>query len=130
MLTVSDVCRRLGQSKYTVYRLIHERRLPAVQVSGQRHKYLVEETALDEYLEDQDYYATPVAEHDGPIMLTASEVAAILRCSVETVRRLANAPNGLEAVRNPGRNSHWRFDRDAVLRYLRARPTTAEPTAS
>lgn len=123
MLTVSDVCRRLGQSKYTVYRLIHEGRLPAVRVEGQRHKYLVEENVLEDYLESQDYFATPVAEHDGPVLLTAAEVAAILRCSVETVRRLASSPeSSLSGIRNPGVNSHWRFDRDAVLDYLRARP--------
>lgn len=129
MLTVPEVCARLGLSKYIVYRMIHEGKLPALRFDTGRHKYMVEEFTVEKLEQTEDYFATPTNEHDGPVLLTAAEVAAILRCSVETVRRLATAGD-LPAIRNPGRNSHWRFDRAQVLAYLKSRPMTAAPAAS
>ncbi len=119
MLTIPEVCRRLGVSKYTAYRMIHEGRLPAVKYETGKHRYMVEDEVLDRMEQTEDYFATPAAEHDGPDLLTAAEVAGILRCSTETVRRLATS-GALPASRNPGRNSHWRFDRESVTSYLKA----------
>ncbi len=124
MLTVPEVCTRLGISKYTAYRLIHEGKIPAVRVDSGRHRFMVEEHEMDRMENQEDYFRVPVAEPAGPQLLTAAEVAQMMRCSVETVRRLA-ATGQLPAIRNQGRNSHWRFNQGDVMAYLRAQPVAA-----
>jgi excisionase family DNA binding protein len=121
MLTVLEVCDALGISKYTCYRLIHDGKMPAVQVSGGRHRYMVKPEVLEKFTSTEDFYdVEPAYIVNGPKLMTASEVASVLRCATETVRRLA-ASGELKAVRNPGRNSHWRIDRRAVTAYLKRR---------
>jgi excisionase family DNA binding protein len=120
MLTVDDVRAKLHVSKYTVYRLIHSGQLPALKVSTGRNQFLIQEQALDDYLAGATYNglaAYPVATDNQPELLTVSEVAQLLRCSRDTVRRLV-AAGELTAVRNPGRNSRLRIHRSSVRQYL------------
>jgi len=118
LITVPEACERLSIDKHTAYRLIHNGTLPATRVSQGRNRYLVDEQVVEK-LATQDFYELPEREAAaGAVrLLTTDEVAAILRCAVETVRRLA-ARGALPAVRNPGRNSHWRFREDDILKYL------------
>ena len=56
-----------------------------------------------------------------PLVMTTEEVAAVLRCSVETVERYVHA-HELATIRI-GRER--RFRADDVLDFIAARPTTA-----
>jgi len=56
-----------------------------------------------------------------PLVMTTDEVAAVLRCSVETVERYVHAHE--LAVIRIGRER--RFRADDVLDFIAARPTTA-----
>lgn len=113
MLTVVEAAQKLAVSKYTAYRMIQNGTLPAVKGHG-RNRLLIDEGALDALLE-------PVAPSqrglDKPVLLTPAEVARMLRCGVETVRRLVRA-GLLPATRNPGPNSHLRIPASAVDDYL------------
>lgn len=132
LITVPEVCDRLKISKHTCYRLLHNGQIPAIRVSHGRHRYLIDTEVVDKLAEQEDFYGIPV-ETKAPAasrpfeteLLTASEVALILRCAVETVRRLASI-GALPAVRNPGKNSHWRFRREDVDAYLYSPPAAAE----
>ena len=130
LITVPEVCERLKISKHTCYRLLHNGTMPAIRVSHGRHRYLIDTEVVEKLAEQEDFYGVPVEasipKGPGPDLMTASEVASVLRCATETVRRLA-AQGVLPAVRNPGKNSHWRFRRDDVDRYLYRTP--AAPTA-
>lgn len=62
------------------------------------------------------------------LLLTAAEVARVLRCGVRTVRRLVRA-GVLPAVRNPGRNSHLRIPAASVRRYIQLNTPDADDGA-
>lgn len=109
LLTVSEAATQLNRSRFTIYRMIQNGTMPAVRVHG-RHSLLIDEAVL------QDVFA-PVAIRNVQAVMTPTEVAGLLRCSVETVRRMVNS-GVLKATRNPGRNSHMRIDTDSVHAYL------------
>lgn len=120
LITVPEVCDRLKISKHTCYRLLHNGTMPALRVSHGRHRYLIDTEVVDKLAQQEDFYGVPLetgASAGSAELMTASEVATVLRCAVETVRRLASI-GVLPAVRNPGKNSHWRFRRQDVDAYL------------
>jgi len=121
LLTVMEAAQRLNVSKYTAYRMIQSGTLPAVRGHG-RNRLLVDPDAIDTLLE-------PVAARDATgddcRFLTPSEVARILRCGVETVRRLVRM-GLLPATRNPGANSHLRIPAQAVDEYLRSQRVSVQ----
>lgn len=115
MLTVTEAAARLNISRFTLYRMIQNGAVPAVRTRG-RNRVLVDPAALDAVM-------TPVAARPSPQVpdhqpfLTATEVAGMLRCGVETVRKMVNE-GVLRAARNPGKNSHMRIHADSVSEYL------------
>jgi excisionase family DNA binding protein len=118
MLTVQEVAARLKISKYSAYRAIASGRIPHFRTRGGRNRYLVDPEVVERLAGQEDFYMTDVETADeADVLFTASEVAAKLRCSVETVRRLA-VSGILRGHRNPGRNSHWRFRQGDVQAYL------------
>lgn len=118
MLTVNEVATRLRVSKYTVYRLIHSRSLPAVKMRNHsgRSAFRVSEEAVAGYLREGPPQI-PLTAGGEPALLTAAEVANRLRCSVESVRRLVREGD-LVATRNAGRNSHLRVSESALRDFL------------
>lgn len=112
MITVAEAARRLDTSASVVYRMIHAGQLAAFQRPG-RATYLLDET-------DVEAAKTPIPlAVAGPVdrALSATEVAAALRCSVKTVRALVR-DGALIAQRNPGYRSHLRIYASSVDAYL------------
>lgn len=113
-------------SKYTVYRMVHNGTIPAVKTFG-RSRLMVDPDVLDSIVVDKP--ARPTAAEMPVItspeaLLTCTEVAGMLRCGVETVRRLVVAGE-LRAIRNPGRATHLRIPYASVRTYLARNSTNS-----
>lgn len=122
MLTIPEAAARLRVSKYTVYRMIHNGTLPAIKTIG-KNRLRVDPTALEQIAAPRPVY-DPTGVDPDTNFLTPTEVAGLLRCSVETVRAMVNGGQ-LRAMRNPVRNSHIRIPYSALQDYVAGNTTAA-----
>lgn len=117
MLTVPEAALSLNVSTRTVYRMVATGELPAVRVRG-RSSLLIAEDAVE-----NAKIPTPVRVTHGPeamperACLTPAEVAGVLNCSTETVRRMIRE-GALHAVRGTGGRSHYRIPADSFRAFL------------
>ena len=107
MLTLKDVCKYLGISRFTVYRLIQSGKLPAKRFSGQ---WRFEQRDVDRLLT----YKSPAKYIIKPDLMTLNEVCEYLGLSRFTIYRLINSRK-LPATKSGGR---WRFAKDDVRQFL------------
>lgn len=107
MLTLKDVCKYLGISRFTVYRLIQSGKLSAKRISGQ---WRFEQRDLDRLL----IYKSPEKYVVKPDLMTLNEVCEYLGLSRFTIYRLIKDKK-LPALKSGGR---WRFSKDDVRRFL------------
>jgi len=137
MLTLKDVCKYLGISRFTIYRLIKSGKLPAKRFAGQwrfEHndvdKLLTykspappkadlpmaqgsgKKTTSDKYV-IPDWVGTPLSLRK-PDMMTLNEVCIYLGLSRFTIYRLINSKK-LPAQKSGGR---WSFSKDDVRQFL------------
>jgi len=107
MLTLKDVCKYLGISRFTVYRLIKSGKLPAKRFAGQ---WRFERSDVDKLLT----YKSPAKYIIKPGLMTLNEVCEYLGLSRFTIYRLIDAKK-LPAVKSGGR---WRFLQAEVRQFL------------
>jgi excisionase family DNA binding protein len=107
MLTLNDICKRLGISRFTAYRLIKSGKLPAKRFAGQ---WRFEHDDVDRLLT----YKSPDKYIIKPDLMTLKEVCAYLSLSRFTIYRIIKHKK-LSAVKSGGR---WKFAKDDVRRFL------------
>ncbi|MFA5793921.1 MAG: helix-turn-helix domain-containing protein [Candidatus Brocadiia bacterium] len=107
MLTVNDVCKQLGISTRTVYRLLKSGKLPAKRIGGQ---WRFEQKDVEKLL----VYKTPTKYIIKPGLMTLKEVCEYLGLSRFTIYRLINVKK-LPAVKLGGR---WQFLQSEVRQFL------------
>jgi excisionase family DNA binding protein len=129
MLTVKDICKSLGVSVRTVYRLIKSGRLPAKQFAvshtsgtglpinpargGKRSRageWRFEQADVDRLL----HYKKPADYVLKPDLMTVNEACEYLSLSIFTIYRLIKSKK-LPAVKAGGR---WKFAKDDVRQFL------------
>jgi excisionase family DNA binding protein len=107
MLTVKDVCKYLGVSIITVYRLIKSGKLPAKRFAGEWRFEMHDLDKLTAYKSPANYIIKPD-------MMTLNEVCEYLSLSRFTIYRLIKS-NKILATKSGGQ---WRFAKDDVRRFL------------
>ena len=107
MLTVKDVCKYLGVSISTAYRLIKSGKLPAKRFAGQ---WRFEQHDIEKLLA----YKSPTNYIIKPDIMTLNEVCAYLDLSRFTIYRLLKSQK-LPATKSGGQ---WRFAKDDVRQFL------------
>ncbi|MBI5779943.1 MAG: helix-turn-helix domain-containing protein [Planctomycetes bacterium] len=107
MLTVKDVCKYLGISISTAYRLIKSGKLPAKRFAGQWRFEMRDLDKLTAYKSPAEYIIKPD-------LMTLNEVCEYLGLSRFTIYRLIDSGK-LNAVKAGGR---WKFVRDDVRQFL------------
>lgn len=107
MLTLKDVCKYLGISRFTIYRLIKSGKLPTKRVSGQ---WRFEQRDVDKLL----IYKSPAKYVIKPALMTLNEACVYLGLSRFTIYRLIKSEK-LQGIKSGGR---WKFAKDDVRQFL------------
>ncbi|MDP8971175.1 MAG: helix-turn-helix domain-containing protein [Actinomycetota bacterium] len=115
MLTVDEAARRLNVSRHTCYRLINDGTLPAERTIG-GGRLRINEADVEKLSRPRPVRGRlGLADLPPDALLTSAEVASVLRCGVETVRRMVKSGR-LRAHVGPGRR--MRIPVAAVAEYL------------
>ena len=112
LMTLNEVCEYLGLSRFTIYRLIDSKKLPAVK-SGGRWRFLQSE--VRQFLTRQrDVPGYVLGMHFEGGVMSLSEVSKALGVNRRTIYRLIKEGQ-LPATKIAG---VWRFIRTEVSRYM------------
>lgn len=118
LLSVQEVSKRLGISKYQVYRRITRGDLAALQVRGGSVHYLVPEAALRDYIAAGGANILTPPRRDFQEWVPVSKVAELTGFSRAAIRRMC-IKGTLPHTRGKGKRGHLRVERDAVMLLMR-----------
>ncbi|WP_328643925.1 helix-turn-helix domain-containing protein [Streptomyces canus] len=133
LLKSSEVAEALRIEPERVRTLTQTGQLPASRVGGPRSEWLYDKRRIVALIEQRDpWEELPSLLEDMPDVLTAAEVAQLLRMTRPFIARLAADGVLPGAFKTGSAVSSWRFDRRRIAERLvpTNRPTPPEPPPS